>query len=98
MDRDQAIETLRRHADEIRALGVTHVALFGSTARGDARPDSDVDVVVDIEPGRRFSLLDLSGVRLLLCDVFGRDANVVIGEDLRPAFRQRIADDLVAVF
>ena len=86
------------HESELRALGVTRLALFGSVARGDARPDSDVDVLVDIEPGRRFSLLDLAGLRVLLCDITGRDANVAIAEDLRPAFRQRIADDLVAVF
>ncbi len=98
MDRDEAMKILRAHENELRALGVTRLALFGSVARGDARPDSDVDVMVDIEPGRRFSLLDISGVRLFLCDLFGRDANVVIAEDLRPAFRQRIADDLVAVF
>jgi predicted nucleotidyltransferase len=54
-----------------RALGVTRLWLFGSLARGDARPDSDVDVLSDIIPGRKFSLLDLAEVRIALCDLLG---------------------------
>jgi predicted nucleotidyltransferase len=92
------IGTIRDHETELRALGVTKLWLFGSLARGDARPDSDVDVLIDIVPGRRFSLLDLSAVRLALCDLLGREAGVVIREDLRPRFRERIADDLVEAF
>jgi uncharacterized protein len=98
MDRDEAMRILRAHERELRALGITRLALFGSVARGDARPDSDVDVMVDIEPGRRFSLLDLAGLHVLLCDIIGSETDVVIREDMRPAFRQRIADDLLPVF
>jgi hypothetical protein len=92
------IRTIRAHEAELRALGVEKLWLFGSLARGDARPDSDVDVLIDIVPGRRFSLLDLAEVRLALCDLLGRDAGVVIREDLRSGFRDRIADDLIEVF
>ncbi|MGH6914941.1 MAG: nucleotidyltransferase family protein [Geminicoccales bacterium] len=96
--RDRVIRTIRDHEAELRALGVAKLWLFGSLARGDARPDSDVDVLIDIVSGRRFSLLDLSAVRLALCDLLGREAGVLIREDLRPRFRDRIADDLVEVF
>jgi uncharacterized protein len=96
--RGRVIQTIRDHEAELRALGVTKLWLFGSLARGDARPDSDVDVLIDIVPGRKFSLLDLAEVRLALCDLLGRDAGVMIREDLRPRFRDRIADDLVKVF
>jgi predicted nucleotidyltransferase len=96
--RDRVIRTIRDHEAELRALGVTKLWLFGSLARGDARPDSDVDVLIDIVSGRKFSLLDLAEVRLALCDLLGRDAGVMIREDLRPRFRDRIADDLVEVF
>ncbi len=97
MTRNEAIAILRAHADEIRARGVTRLALFGSTARGEAGPQSDLDVVVDIEPDRKFSLLDLASLRVLLCDIVGRETDVVIREDLRPAFRDRIARDSVPV-
>lgn len=97
MTRNEAIAALRAHADEIRARGITRLALFGSTARGEAGPASDIDVVVDIEPGRKFSLIDLASLRVMLCDIVGRDTDVVIREDLRPPFRERIARESVPV-
>lgn len=97
MERKLAIKLLKQHEGEIRARGVTRLALFGSTVREDTREDSDVDVVVDIEPGRKFSLIDLASLRVLLCDVFGCEADVVIREDLRPRFREEIERDTVRV-
>ena len=97
-ERDRVIRAIRDHEAELRALGVEKLWLFGSLARGDARPDSDVDVLIEIVSGHRFSLLDLSAVRLALCDLLGREAGVVIRADLRPPFRDRIADDLVEAF
>jgi len=47
MTRDSIIETLREHMDEIRRHGVAHLAVFGSVARGEERPDSDVDILVE---------------------------------------------------
>ena len=97
-ERERVIRAIRAHEAELRALGVTKLWLFGSVARGDARPDSDVDVLIDIVPGRKFSLLDLAAVRLELCDLLEREAGVVIREDLRPRFRDTIVDDLIEVF
>jgi predicted nucleotidyltransferase len=59
------IRTIRAHESELRVLGVSLLWLFGSVARGDARSDSDVDVLIDIAPTRKFSLLDLAQVRLV---------------------------------
>ena len=98
MLRDRIIDVLRAHADEIKALGVEHLALFGSVARGDAGPNSDVDVVVDVTPGRKFSLIDLAGVRLFVCDILERETDVVVDQDLRARFRERIGRDRVQVF
>ncbi len=98
MTRDQAVFMLKRHEGELRSRGVTHLALFGSLARGDAGPDSDVDVVVDIEPGRKFSIIDHGSLRVLLCDIFCRETDVVVRSRLRPALRQGIADERLKVF
>lgn len=98
LTRENAMRILRTREAELRALGVARLALFGSIARGDAHLDSDIDVMIDVAPGRRFSLMDLAGVRLFLSDLLGRETDVVIQEDLKPRFRERIADDLVPVF
>lgn len=98
MLREDAVKVVKENAQAIRGHGVAHLALFGSIARGDTHPDSDIDVVVDLEPGRKFSLLDLSGLRLLLYELFGQETDVVIREDLKPKFRARIAADEVSVF
>ncbi len=48
MDKEQALAKLRAHEDELKALGVVSLSLFGSTARGDQEPDSDVDIAVRV--------------------------------------------------
>jgi uncharacterized protein len=70
---------LRARRDEILRIAAAHgahgVRVFGSVARGQARPDSDVDFLVELEPGR--TVLDLSGLILDLQDALGREVNVV---------------------
>lgn len=90
MDRERIAAIVREHAAEIRARGVTRLDLFGSTARGDGAETSDIDIVVDVAPGRKFSLIDLAGLRAYLCDLFQHETDVVVREDLRPSFRAEI--------
>jgi uncharacterized protein len=97
-ERERVIRTIAAHAAELRALGVEKLWLFGSLARGDARRRSDVDVLISVPPPRRFSLLDLAGVRVELCELLGRDTDVVIREDVLPRLWQTIEDDLIEVF
>ena len=61
---DQTIKTLQAHADELRAMGVMRLALFGSNLRGDARPDSDIDLLVDFDAERHPSLVDFAELRV----------------------------------
>jgi uncharacterized protein len=96
--RDRVIRKIRDHEAGLRALGVTKLWLFGSLARGDVGRRSDIDVLISVSPTEKFSLLDLAGVRVELCDLLGRDTDVVIREDVLPRFRQTIEDDLVEVF
>lgn len=97
MDRDEAMKILRAHERELRALGVIRLALFGSVARGDARPDSDVDVMVDIDENRKFSLIDLAGLRLYLCDILGREVDIAERDGLKPYLRENILAEAVDV-
>ena len=82
----------------LRERGLAAVALFGSTARGTARPDSDVDVLIDISPHVRFSLVDLVSVQDFLEDKLGRKVDVVTREGLDPAIRERVLREASAVF
>jgi predicted nucleotidyltransferase len=52
MKRDEAISRLQQHEADLKQLGVEHLYLFGSTARGEAREDSDVDLIFDYEKGK----------------------------------------------
>ena len=88
---------LREKRSEIielaRARGASHVRVFGSVARGDAGEGSDIDFVVDLEPGR--SLLDLGGLLMDLRDLLERDVDVVTESGLRPRVAERVLADAV---
>jgi hypothetical protein len=82
----------------LRERGLAALALFGSTVRGTARPDSDVDVLIDIAPDVKFSLIDLVSVKHFLEDGLGRTVDVVTREGLDPAIRDRVIREARAVF
>jgi len=82
----------------LRQRGVDSLALFGSFVRGDARPDSDVDVLIDVAPNVQFSLVDLVGVKDFLEDRLGRSVDVVTKEGLEPLIRDRVLREADAVF
>ena len=98
MRRAKIIRTIRAQESALRAEGVEHLALFGSRARGDSHDDSDLDVLIDVVPGLRFSLLHLSGVGLLIEDATGLKSQIVMRRSIPADFAARIADDIVPVF
>lgn len=89
---------LKALEEPLRERGLTAMALFGSTVRGTARPDSDVDVLIDIAPDVSFSLVDLVSVKDFLEDTLGRTVDVVTREGLDPAIRERVIREARAIF
>jgi predicted nucleotidyltransferase len=91
-------DLVRVRADILAAAarhGATNVRVFGSVARGDADAASDVDFLVDFEPGR--SLLDLASLLVDLEDILGHRVDVVTEPGLKARVRQRVLAEAVAV-
>ena len=78
--------------------GVTTLSLFGSLARGEAQADSDIDVLIEVDPEADFGLLDLSGVQHLIEDRLNRKVDVLMRDEIRPEFKQRLLREAEAVF
>jgi predicted nucleotidyltransferase/DNA-binding Xre family transcriptional regulator len=91
------LRVLRDAKSELAALGVAHAAVFGSVARGDATADSDVDVLLDPDPDRPFTLIALSQIGLMLGDRLGRRVDVATKRALSQHDR-RIVDLAVYAF
>jgi predicted nucleotidyltransferase len=97
MNRDQIISRIRRHADAIRAEGATALYLFGSAARDQTHANSDVDVFVDYDHNSSFSLLNMSGIRLIIMDEIGREVDIITRNSLHPRLRDRILAEAIRI-
>jgi predicted nucleotidyltransferase len=92
------IRQIKDEEPELRRRGVLHLAVFGSVARGEEQPDSDVDIAVDIEQGRSFSLIRMEDTRLLLEDKLGRRVDLGEADSFRPQVRAAFERERVPVF
>ena len=92
------LRKLREASPALKAEGVTRLALFGSRARGDARPDSDLDVLVDTTPRGASPPFDFFKVLHIIEDATGLRAQISMRDLLKPRIVERITDDLVEVF
>jgi predicted nucleotidyltransferase len=95
---EEIIAKLREIAPAIRAEGVTGLAVFGSRARGDARLDSDLDILIDTVPRGALPPFDLFKVMHLIEDATGLQTQISMRDLLKPRMKERIADDLIEVF
>jgi uncharacterized protein len=89
MRREEIIDKLRAHAEAIHARGARAVYLFGSTARNEARENSDVDVFIDPDY-EHFTLFDWVDLQAFLGDVLGRTVDLTTRNALHPELRERI--------
>ncbi len=97
MNRAEAIARLREHETELKRLGVQHLYLFGSTARGDAREDSDIDLFFDYEKGK-LGLFELMDVKEAAAKILGRKTDIMTRDSIHKVLRRRIEAAAVAVF
>jgi len=97
MKRDDAISRLHAHEADLKRLGVERLYLFGSTARGEARDDSDVDLFFDYERGKH-GLFELMDVQAYAVRLLGRKTDIVTRDSLHMLLRPAIEASAVSVF
>ena len=98
LSRDKIVSSLRRLEPKLRTCGVTKLAIFGSRARRDHRTESDLDVLIDIRAGMKFSLLDLVGVSHIISDELGIPADIVMRRSMDSTMAETIHPDIIEVF
>ena len=98
MQPDQVIATLRAHEQELRAVGIVRLALFGSTARGDAQAGSDIDLLAAFDGARQLSLLDVIGIENRLADLLGQPIDLIEEGTLRPRVQKNVCREVVRAF
>jgi uncharacterized protein len=97
MRREEAMRRLRERRSELQRLGVERLYMFGSTARDEARDDSDVDLFFDYPRGK-FGLYELMDVKDLAASVLGRRTDIITRDSLHKALRASIEASAVRVF
>ncbi len=97
MERDEATVRLSHHEAELKTLGVQRLYMFGSTARGDANADSDVDLFFDYEKGS-LGLFQLMDVKERASTILGRKVDIMTRDSLHKTLRQRIEAAAVLIF
>src|SRR3974390_2049120 len=98
MNRDTVLERLKEAEAALRGRGVVHAALFGSVARGETRPGSDIDILVDLNPEVVRTIYDYAGVKAYIGELFTEPVDVVDRQALKPHVRPSATADAVYAF
>jgi predicted nucleotidyltransferase len=95
---DSVLDALRAHEAELRRFGVSHAAVFGSVARGEARPDSDIDVLVELAPEHPMGIFEYARLKLYINTILNGGGDVVNRRTIKPLLRESILHDAIHVF
>ncbi len=98
MDKTQVITKLREHEPELRAAGIAHVHLFGSTARGEATATSDIDLLLDFDESNLQSLMSLSRLKNQLTDLMGQEVDLSCADWMYDHIRRQVLSEAVLAF
>lgn len=98
MNRNDVLNRLRENEPALRARGVTHAALFGSVARGEERPDSDIDIFVDLAPEAPIGVYEYVNIVQFIEGLFAGRVEVVERESLKRAIRPLAERDAAYAF
>jgi predicted nucleotidyltransferase len=95
IQRDEAVRRLESHAQALAQFSAKRLAIFGSVARGEAREESDIDVLVEFEPYARIGLFEFVRLQRFLSDILGCPVDLVTPDALREEMREQILREAV---
>src|SRR5208337_4834944 len=98
MTRDEIMAKLKEREADLRAHGVTHAALFGSVARNEQGAESDIDILVDLDPAVVATIFDYADLKDYVASLFRGSVDVIDREALKPRFRSRATADAIYAF
>jgi predicted nucleotidyltransferase len=98
MTRQEILKRLQESEPVLRARGVRHAALFGSRARGDDRPDSDIDIMIELDPAVRVTVFNYAGLKDYISGLFDAPVDVVNRDGLKPYVRPAATADAIYAF
>ena len=95
MNKKQIIDTIQANRVLLEEFSVKSISVFGSIARDEARPGSDVDILVEFEPNARIGFFTFSRLQRRLSDILGRPVDLVTPDALHKAMKSRILEEAV---
>lgn len=96
--RDEVLGRLRAHPDIIERFGVRSLWLFGSVVRDEAKPTSDIDLMVEFLPGQPGGLFRYVELKHALEGVLGRPVDLITSGNIKPRLRRRILEECMPVY
>lgn len=98
MDTHTAVSILRAHQRDLRAAGILHLRIFGSVARGEASPGSDIDLMADFDPSKSLSLLSMAHLENRLADLLGVKVDLTPADSMKDYVRKDAIREAVYAF
>lgn len=98
MNKRAVIAMLKEHRAELERQGVRHVALFGSLARDEARSDSDIDIMIELDPATSIGVFEYVGIKDYIAGLFDGPVDVVDRDALKPYVRPAAVNDAIYAF
>jgi predicted nucleotidyltransferase len=98
MNRPDIIARLRENEGPLRERGIRHAALFGSCARGEERPDSDIDIMIEVDPAARIGVYEYVAIKDYIAGLFDTRVDVVRHDRLKSYVGPAAAEDAIYAF